>query len=97
MRRGTTPRLTFTIDNFDYSLVKQAQMTIKQNYKTVMIRFLEIGDDCMYIDLSQNDTLALKPEPCQIQVKLQFNDGKVVASNIGLCGVKDILNEEIMQ
>ena len=96
MRRGTTPRLIFTIDDFDYSLVHRAEITMRQAYKNILIRNLVIEEDYMYLDLSLEDTLLFTPQLGYIQIKFLYPDGHVIATDIKELRIKEILNEVTM-
>lgn len=97
MRIGTSLRLKFKIDldDFDYSKVKRAELTMHQFYKNVIIRNLVIDEDCFWIDLSEEDMYLFKPEKVRIQIKLVYPDGKVIATCIHERTIKGLLNDEL--
>lgn len=97
MRIGTSLRLKFKIDldDFDYSKVKRAELTMHQFYKNVIIRNLVIDEDCFWIDLSEEDMYLFKPEKVRIQIKLVYPDGKVIATCIHERMIKGMLNDEL--
>lgn len=97
MRVGTSLRLKFKIDldDFDYSKVKRAELTMHQFYKNVIIRNLVIDEDCFWIDLSEEDMYLFKPEKVRIQLKLVYPDGKVIATCIHERMIKGMLNDEL--
>lgn len=96
MTRGTTPTLSFNFgEDFDYSLVEKAELTIRQNRKKI-IYDLDKGEDCLFLDLDETDTLQYVEGFIELQIKLLLTNGKVVATDIQKLFVKDILNEETM-
>jgi hypothetical protein len=96
MRRGTTPTLTFTLDDFDYSLISVAQLTIAQgpNDVKVIVKDLNIGPNSLTCSLTEKETLSLKDGRCKVQIKMKLNDDKIVATDVYNVSVKEILNEE---
>lgn len=93
MTRGTTPTITFTIDNLDYSLLNKAELTIRQLYKNVLIKDLDILENEMQVTFTEEETLQMKAGVCELQIKLLFNSGEVLATNIVKTSVEEILNE----
>ena len=98
MRRGTTPTLEFELEDVDLTNIKIAMLTIKQDYKNVINQELEIDTEreILHTSLTQEQTLLFKPGPCKIQIKVEFLDGMVSATDIQTIDVRAILNEEIM-
>lgn len=98
MKRGTTPTIAFTLDNIEFSLIDKAELTIVQNDEKKIIKLLTINvEQCgMFTTLSQEETLSLAPGKCTVQVKILFNDGSVIATDIQTLDVQTILNDEVL-
>lgn len=99
MTRGTTPYISFAFDpdEIDITMIDYVEMTINQNGKNVIIKKLALDEEGAFgVQLSEADTLNLKPGQCKIQVKVKLNDNNVLASNIETVSVNDILNGGIM-
>ena len=98
MKRGTTPTIAFTLDNIEFSLIDKAELTIVQNGEKKIIKLLTINveNSGMFTTLSQEETLSLTPGKCTVQVKILFNDGSVIATDIQTLDVQTILNDEVL-
>lgn len=94
MTRGTTPTLVFTFDNFEYSNIVKAELTIQQSGANVIIKPLTVAEDNVYCELSEVETLSLDEGQCKLQIKMMLQDGNIIASNVINSTMKEILNEE---
>lgn len=101
MRRGTTPRHTFTLP-IDTSLLKEIVITYAQDEKPIVEKR---KDDCktegkkIEVTLSQEDTLKFdkKKAYVQIQIRALTHDGVALASGIKNECLSDVLNEEVLE
>ena len=99
MTRGTTPTISFSFDQeIDYKLVDYCEMTLNQNGKNIIIKRLKRNykDNLYECLLNEKETLLLVPGTCKIQVKIKLKDGGIVATNVSIVTVNEILNGEVM-
>lgn len=94
MTRGTTPTLIFTLDEFDYSDIAKAELTIRQGTSNVLIKSLDVSANDLHCALSEEESLRIDSGRVKAQIKMMLQDGNVVASNIMDLDVQEILNEE---
>ena len=94
MRRGTTPKLTFTTD-FDWTGYT-VQLTLEENDTELVFEGdrLSVDKGTVEVTLTQEETLMFtKKAQAQIKAKL---GSVVVATDISSIPVLPILNEEVM-
>ena len=94
MRRGTTPKLTFTTD-FDWTGYT-VQLTLEENDTELVLEGdrLSVDKGTVEVTLTQEETLMFtKKVQAQIKAKL---GSVVVATDISSIPVLPILNEEVM-
>ena len=94
MRRGTTPKLTFTTD-FDWTGYT-VQLTLEENDTELVLEGdrLSVDKGTVGVTLTQEETLMFtKKVQAQIKAKL---GSVVVATDISSIPVLPILNEEVM-
>lgn len=97
MRRGTTPTITIDLEDFSGEDSEKAVLTLKQEGGVLINKEVEINDGIITCQLTQEDTLRLKKTyPVKLQVKIKLKDGRVKGTEILMCDVHDILNEEII-
>lgn len=100
IRRGTTPTLTITIDDVDFSSMKDFTITISQNGEKKIVKHKNeatINGDTISCTLSQQDTLNLMTGTrASIQVKMETESGEVIGTEIVKTSVDPILDEEVM-
>lgn len=97
MRRGTTPTITIDLEDFSGEDAEKAVLTLKQEGGVLINKEVEINDGIITCQLTQEDTLRLKKTyPVKLQVKIKLKDGRVKGTEILMCDVHDILNEEII-
>ena len=99
MTQGTTPTISFSFDeDIDFTLIDYCEATFSQNGKNIIIKRLKrnYSDKVYECVLSEKDTLLLKPGTCKVQVKIKLKDGGIVATNIAVLTVNEILNGEVM-
>lgn len=97
MRRGTTPtlRLITEWDWTNYELwVTIEQKNYEATFKDDRLKLSESGTD-IYLELSQEETLAFKQGSAKVQIKGK-KDGVVMATDIVGIKINDILDEEVM-
>lgn len=96
MIRGTTPRLKLSIESeIDLRLCNQIWVTMRQADKeiTKTLTELTVEKNCILIDLSQSDTLALDPGVVYVQVRGLTAAGSAFATGIAAVKVERILKE----
>lgn len=94
MRRGTTPEITFKV-NLDLTQA-QIYITFVQRNNLVFEKTtedLEITANAIKCTLTQKETLALKKDRIQIQIRYIFRNGTAGASNIMYAAITDILKD----
>lgn len=97
MRRGTTPTHIFNTD-VDLSSATVMYVTYQQYGRTVIEKTLDDGielfEDHIEVPITQEETLAIRPDAqVQIQIRVGFNDGSRLASNIMRVCAHDILKD----
>lgn len=98
MIRGTTPTIEFNLP-FAASSFSEFYITFSQNGN---VRFEKTQKDCVILDskitvtLSQNDTLKLKSDYIKIQIRGKTKANDVLASNIMIDYVNDVLKEGVI-
>lgn len=97
MRRGTTPTHIFTTD-VDLSSATVMFVTYQQYGRTIIEKTLEDGikvfEDHIEVPITQEDTLAIRHDAqVQIQIRVGFEDGSRLASNIMHTCAFDILKD----
>lgn len=99
MRRGTTPRHTFTTD-VDLTGAEVLYVTYKQGKETILekeIRDVHITPDTVEFALTQEETLAFQEcTRVNIQIRVRFPDGTAIASNIIDASAEKILKEGVI-
>lgn len=96
MIRGTTPIITLRIESdIDLRLCKQIWATMRQadTEVTKEMSELTVEKNCIRIDLSQSDTLALDPGQLYVQVRGLTAAGSAFATRIASMKVERILKE----
>lgn len=100
MVRGTTAINTFEVtDGTDLTGASIVYVTYDQGGKVVIDKSTEDGavtveDGAIKVSLSQTDTLALNSSmPVRIQIRIKYDSGSVIASEIIRAGVMEILKD----
>lgn len=100
MVRGTTAINTFEVtDGTDLTGASIIYVTYDQGGKVVIDKSTEDGavtveDGAIKVLLSQTDTLALNSSmPVRIQIRVKYDSGSVIASEIIRAGVMEILKD----
>lgn len=100
MVRGTTAINTFEItDGTDLNGASVIYVTYDQGGKVVIDKSTEDGsvvveDGTIMVSLGQNDTLALNSSmPVRIQIRVKYDSGSVIASEIIRAEVMEILKD----
>ena len=98
MYRGTTPTLSFKFpfeqDIVDYVWVTLVQGGVIKVDKKLQGSDISISDDSIKVTLSQKETLRLSHNKIvEMQIRVKFNDGSAVASNIMTESVEKILKD----
>lgn len=101
MRRGTTPRLTFTIP-YTAGMIASGYLTFKQNRRVILdVPFsddsIEVVDNAVRITLTQEQTLAMSHESTvKAQIRMVLAPDTAVASNIVEIPIGAILKEGVI-
>lgn len=95
MRRGTTPTLTFNMP-FDSTGVEEIYITFVQGRETVLEKTLADvvwNKKVIEVELTQEETLEFKTGMIEIQLRVKFDDGTAMASDLIYTTAKTILKE----
>lgn len=99
MRRGTTPKHTFTTD-IDLSAAEVLYITYQQDGETILEKSKEditVSPDKLEVELTQEETLAFEEyNDVRVQIRARFGDGSAVASNIMEAPAYEILKEGVI-
>ena len=98
MYRGTTPTLQFYLD-FLLEDEKEIFITFVQNNKTVLEKSIDeieksVADDgntILSFKMTQKETLLFDEETIEMQIRIKFENGEAIASNIFKTYINDIL------
>lgn len=100
MVRGTTAINTFEVtDGTDLTGASIIYVTYDQGGKVVIDKSTDDGavtveEGAIKVSLSQTDTLALNSSmPVRIQIRVKYDSGSVIASEIIRAGVMEILKD----
>lgn len=95
MIRGTTPTLEFTLP-FSTEGVEELYITFVQYGRIVLEKTLPecaVQDGVLKVQLTQADTLAFSCRQVEIQIRVKFTSGSVLASEIITTSVDRILKD----
>jgi len=102
MYRYTTPTLPITIADLDFNDVDLFRIAIEQG-QIEMLKVVEADDPSIdaqhktiYVPLTQEETASFKDGMVQIQARIKFTNGSVLATNKVSLSVKDVLDEVII-
>lgn len=96
MKRGTTPTHTFTVP-FDTAGISEARVIYSQQGRTVLVKTdLTMEKNVITVRLTQEDTFRFSPDRVDIQLRVKFPDGTVLASDIRTVPVERCLEEVVM-
>ena len=98
MYRGTTPTLQFYLD-FLLEYEKEVFITFVQNNKTVLEKSIneieksvaDDGNTILSFKMTQKETLLFDEETIEMQIRIKFENGEAIASNIFKTYINDIL------
>lgn len=97
MRRGTTPRNTFSLP-FSTDIIERVKIIYAQNNQILMVKTnvdCSFGDKVITVQLTQTDTLKFDHQSMvEIQVRILTVDGNALASNIILTRADELLENE---
>ncbi len=103
MRRGITSTIIFTLpDNVSVLDFADARITVSQRDTALAdhpLADMEVNstENTLKLQLSQEETLRLDTEiPAEVQLKVKFFGGTVLATPIYRTSVRNILNEEVI-
>lgn len=101
MYRGTTPTLCFTVmTQLDLSKVKTVWVTFQnfvheRTYTGEEVR-VEAATKKMYVDMSQEETLAFSAGKVDIQIRMLMEDGKAYATDVVTTTVEEVLRDGVI-
>lgn len=100
MKRGTTPTIEIKITGIEVADLESIYITLKQYKKEVTkttenITINEINNT-LYTPLSQEDTLLLERGYVYVQMRAVTKDGLVVASDVKMITMEEILKEGVI-
>lgn len=98
MYRGTTPTLQFYLD-FLLEDEKEVFITFVQNNKIVLEKSIneieksvaDDGNTILSFKMTQKETLLFDEETIEMQIRIKFENGEAIASNIFKTYINDIL------
>lgn len=97
MRRGTTQQIIFTLsESIDMAAL---YITFQQGGVTVLEKKLDdvvVDGNNIIVDLTQEDTLALKPQNACIQLRIRDVNDNAYASKVLRMHTNDILKEGVI-
>jgi hypothetical protein len=103
MRRGITSTIIFRLSSeVSVTDIADARITICQGSHTVADHALadltvNAGENSLQLTLSQEEALRLlENRPAEVQLKVKFIGGSVLATPIYRTSVRSILNEEVL-
>lgn len=100
MYRYTTPTLPIKIEGIDYETVDLIRIAIEQKgiemLKEVTPEAVDPETSTIYIPLTQEETAALSTGFAEVQARIKFNSGAVLATNKVKLSVNDVLDEVII-
>lgn len=102
MYRYTTPTLPITIADIDFADVQLFRVAIEQG-ATELLKIVNADDasvdtetNTIYVPLTQEETASFKKGISEVQVRVKFNSGAVLATNKAKVSVNDVLDEVII-
>lgn len=99
MRKGTTPKLTFTLP-LDTSLVSRVRVVFALNNKPVLVKdegACSFSGSNVVIEFTQEETFLFECDTnYQVQMRVKLSDGSVLASDIMNLPVERCLDEEVI-
>lgn len=102
MYRYTTPTLPITIADLDFAEVRLFRIAIEQG-KTEILKIVNVDDasvnpetNTIYVPLTQEETASFRKGISEVQVRVQFTSGAVMATNKARVSVYDVLDEVII-
>ena len=103
MRRGITSTIIFKLpETVSVTDLADARITVGQRNKALVNHPLadmemDATQNSLKLRLTQEDTLCLDTDiPAEVQLKVKFIGGTVLATPIYRTSVRDILNEEVI-
>ena len=102
MYRYTTPTLPITIADLDFDEVNLFRIAIEQG-NVELLKAVSASDPSVdaehktiYVPLTQEETAQFKDGIVQIQARVKFTNGAVLATNKVSLSIKDVLDEVII-
>lgn len=102
MNTYTTPTLPVTIADINFADVQVFRFKMAQPNRTVL-KVIEAGSDYVdaehhkiYVPLTQEETAKFKDGDAQVQIRIKFNNGTVLATEKKTVPVEEVLDEVII-
>lgn len=102
MYRYTTPTIPITISDIDFADVNLFRVAIEQG-NTEILKIINATDtsvdaenNTIYVPLTQEETARFKSGSGEIQVRVKFASGAVLATNKAKVSISDVLDEVII-
>ena len=98
MRRGTTPKHTFTLP-FDTDTLSKVRIIYAQDEIPVLIRDdATLGGNTVEVKLTQEETLALPaPSTANVQLRVLTLEDIALATEVQKISVKRLLKEDVIE
>lgn len=102
MYRYTTPTITLTISNLNFSAVSVFRVAMQRGAKQ-LLREIPVDSDAVdaeagtvTLELSQEETSAWSTGPVDIQVRAVLTSGRVLATNKASVQLEDVLDKVVV-
>jgi len=100
MYRYTTPTITLTIDDIDFTEVALWRVTFSGPGKRITKEYeagdVAIGDDTLLVTLTQEETASMNAGDVEIQVRMRLNNGQVLATTSAKVKLYDVLDKVVI-
>jgi 3D (Asp-Asp-Asp) domain-containing protein len=100
MRRGTTPKHTFTIP-FDTAVIDKVRVIYAQGDNVVLIKTddgVSLSGNNIDVKLTQEETLRFNCRDCvKVQIRILTSAGDALSSDPCLVFVGDCLDDEVLE
>jgi len=98
--RYTTPTITLTIDDIDFSTVSLWRVAISGKGKRIIKEYeagdSAIGDDTLLVTLTQEETASMSAGDVEIQVRMKLSNGAVLATTSARVKLFDVLDKAVI-
>lgn len=96
----TTPTITCTLEDVDFTNVDYVRIAVKGKSGYVL-REIEVADidtteGTCTVELTQEETAALGEGQVKIQARIRYTDGTVLPTNKVITSMKDVLDKVVI-